>query len=266
MCTLSRKEKKVPVESGWRQHETAAAPGMTGPSSAAAGAPAGAWAGAPSHHGTTAAANLPGPALNTAGPHRHDILNKLDPTVDSGSGGIQITGPGTRTSAEHYGPTPTNAPATAAVPQSAYNQGAAYNYGQQHNSGLTNQVDPRVDSTRHTASGPGRQGYAAAPGMSAPEGAYGPHGSRIANAADPRVDSDVDGRAATHGHHGHHGGYQGGGYQEGGYQGGGFQGGAAAYPGPAPNTAGPHRSDLLNKLDPSVDSKPAGTNTRMREY
>ncbi|KAK0657997.1 hypothetical protein B0T16DRAFT_489025 [Cercophora newfieldiana] len=31
---------------------------------------------------------------------------------------------------------------------------------------------------------------------SAPEGTFGPHTSRLANAADPRVDSDRDGRAA----------------------------------------------------------------------
>lgn len=28
-----------------------------------------------------------------------------------------------------------------------------------------------------------------------PEGTHGPHSSRAANAADPRIDSDVDGRA-----------------------------------------------------------------------
>lgn len=30
---------------------------------------------------------------------------------------------------------------------------------------------------------------------------------------------------------------------------------SAPLPGPAPNTAGPHSSDLLNKLDPRVDSQ-----------
>jgi hypothetical protein len=32
-------------------------------------------------------------------------------------------------------------------------------------------------------------------------------------------------------------------------------------PGPAPNTAGPHKSDLLNKLDPRVDSNQDGSKT-----
>ena len=81
-----------------------------------------------------------------------------------------------------------------------------------------------------------------------PEGAYGPHKSRIANALDPRVDSDLDHSGArTHGHAapvpvGHHSAPH-------------HAPVGAALPGPAPNTAGPHRSDLMNKLDPSVDSK-----------
>jgi len=33
-------------------------------------------------------------------------------------------------------------------------------------------------------------------------------------------------------------------------------GAASSGPGPAPNTAGPHKSDLLNKLDPRVESRP----------
>jgi len=60
----------------------------------------------------------------------------------------------------------------------------------------------------------------------APAGTHGPHGSRVANAADPRVDSDRDGRGAL----------------------------GSSGPGPASNTAGPHKSDMLNKLDPRVDS------------
>jgi hypothetical protein len=36
-------------------------------------------------------------------------------------------------------------------------------------------------------------------------------------------------------------------------------GGAKNLPGPAPNTAGPHHQDLLNKLDPTVDAMHGGT-------
>jgi len=70
-----------------------------------------------------------------------------------------------------------------------------------------------------------------------PEGTYGSHSSRMGNAMDPRVDSDADRYRSSHGHTG------------------GQYGAGANLPGPAPNTAGPHKSDLLNKLDPRVDSK-----------
>ncbi len=66
----------------------------------------------------------------------------------------------------------------------------------------------------------------------APAGTYGPHSSKVANAADPRIDSDRDGRAAV-----------------------------GNAPGPAPNTAGPHRNDVLNKVDPRVDSDLDGSKT-----
>jgi hypothetical protein len=54
----------------------------------------------------------------------------------------------------------------------------------------------------------------------------------MANAADPRIDSDRDGRGAI-----------------------------GTGPGPARNTAGPHSSDLANKLDPRVDSDLDGSKT-----
>ncbi|KAF4992297.1 hypothetical protein FGRMN_7264 [Fusarium graminum] len=124
-----------------------------------------------------------------------------------------------------------------------------------------------------------------------PEGSAGPHSSRAANAADPRVDSDLDssrrhgaggigntydqtttgtsglsshgagahgpsgthssGLSGTHsstGAHGTHGaGVGGAGYGSG--------------PGPAEKTAGPHKSDMANKLDPRVDSDLDGSKT-----
>ncbi|KAK1771127.1 hypothetical protein QBC33DRAFT_232391 [Phialemonium atrogriseum] len=144
------------------------------------------------------------------------------------------------------------------------------------------------------------------------EGEYGPHSTRLGNAADPRVDSDLDSSRTTGRHAGAAGagglGTSGGGigshagsgagyggvgtgaapasYGAAGYGGagagsgatgiGGTQGastgtygqqgtrfesdrdGRTAYaggaPGPAPGTAGPHKSDLLNKADPRVDS------------
>ncbi|TPX16933.1 uncharacterized protein E0L32_003495 [Thyridium curvatum] len=183
-----------------------------------------------------------------------------------------------------------------------------------HSSRMANAADPRVDSDRDHRAAPGGTfggqtgGYTTggnthsmgttAPhahtgvgttgmtgthgagttttGYNDPEGVHGPHSSRMANAADPRVDSDRDHRAApgstvggqtgayttggnTHstgttgmtGTHAHTGagttGMTGGAYSTG--------------PGPAPNTAGPHKSDMLNKMDPRVDSNLDGSKT-----
>ncbi|KAK1753183.1 hypothetical protein QBC47DRAFT_387963 [Echria macrotheca] len=218
-----------------------------------------------------------GPAPTTAGHHSHDILNKLDPRVDS---------------TQDRRPMPQNAPAGTYGP---------------HTSRLANILDPRVDS-----SNPAHQPQ---PGMvpgnnNIPEGTYGLHRSRVGNAMDPRVDSDMDrtghqpgaygatggtgyqtaasdygagptGMTSTNPGHGYrtqetmpggmgtttggtnhtHNGRGGVGMMSGGATGAAGMGphnnamGMNSGPGPAPNTAGPHRSDLLNKLDPRVDSK-----------
>jgi len=113
-------------------------------------------------------------------------------------------------------------------------------------------------------------------GYDAPEGTYGQHNSRLANAADPRIDSDRDHRGAP-GHTGTtglggttgHGGTTGFGGTTGlggttGHRGTtGIGGTSTGYsgPGPAPNTAGPHGSDMLNKADPRVDSDLDGSKT-----
>lgn len=190
-----------------------------------------------------AAANLPGPAPTTAGPHRHDILNKLDPSVDSKGTGQTVPGGVARP------PQP-----VAGLP------GPASTTGGPHKSNLMNKLDPNVDS--RTGAVQPMHGAAPRPTHAShhhqhavgtapvrgdvPEGTYGPHQSRIANALDPRVDSDRDDRTGggAYGHTAAAGGRHHGGAT-----------GAAALPGPAPTTAGPHRSDLMNKLDPTVDSR-----------
>jgi hypothetical protein len=76
----------------------------------------------------------------------------------------------------------------------------------------------------------------------------GPHNSKLANKVDPRVDSDLDGRGNRHGH------------TTGGLLG---ASGSHATPGSgtAQNTAGPHNSDLMNKIDPRVDADLDGSKT-----
>jgi hypothetical protein len=200
-----------------------------------------------------------GPAPTTAGHHKHDVLNKLDPRVDS----TQDRRP---------------MPAAQNVPEGTYGP---------HRSRIANALDPRVDSDMDgsghrnnmnaaSMNGPAMHGGRTAGPMgtgatqNVSEGTYGPHTSRVANAMDPRVDSDRDNRAAGAANPGYM--YSSGGGGAGAMGGGGYgqsttaaglhnrpmgtnAAAAMSGPGPAPNTAGPHRSDLLNKLDPRVDSK-----------
>jgi len=99
-----------------------------------------------------------------------------------------------------------------------------------------------------------------------PEGTHGPHSSRTANAADPRIDSDRDHRENLGKHDGSYTtggdnygygdstthGMTGTGDTLGSSKGTGF--GSTAATGPAPKTAGMHSSDMMNKADPRIDS------------
>ncbi|KHO01503.1 uncharacterized protein MAM_00504 [Metarhizium album ARSEF 1941] len=126
------------------------------------------------HGQTSIGGDLPGPAPHTAGPHRHDILNKLDPTVDSRSGGAQILGPGVDTSTRAY--------------EASYGPGVTSNAGPG--------VNPAVTSSMTTYSAPPPGASATAPMENVSAGARGPHSSRLANAIDPRVDSNTGSDAA----------------------------------------------------------------------
>jgi hypothetical protein len=204
-------------------------------------------------------------AEGTYGPHSSRVANAADPLVDSDrdrtvgpdshTGQVGATGlagaQGTHnTHGTHHGAGVTG---TSGVPEGTYGP---------HSSRIANALDPRVDSDRdhrgHPAAGTttglggataagthDTTGFGLTGNSGAPEGTYGPHSSRVVNAADPRVDSDRDHRGADYGTH----------------TGVGAVGGLNDKPGPAPNTAGPHKSDLLNKLDPRVDSDLDGSKT-----
>ncbi|KAH6847707.1 hypothetical protein B0I37DRAFT_391512 [Chaetomium sp. MPI-CAGE-AT-0009] len=203
----------------------------------------------PNHPTTTTTAAAPqsgvtygqspasGPAPTTAGHHKHDILNKLDPRVDS---------------THDRQPMPTNNTNTTKIPEGTYGP---------HRSRAANALDPRVDSdldSMRASAAAGTGGGPAPQGSHVAEGTYGPHHSRVANAADPRVDSDRDrhrgfGATAAGGYGSGAGGGMMGGGQAAAPAAGQYQGGGAGVS--APHTAGPHKSGLLNKLDPRVDSK-----------
>lgn len=182
-----------------------------------------------------------GQQSTNAGPHSSNLANKLDPRVDSDRDGSR-----------NYG-------AAQSGPGGAYNAQSTDAYGQQstntgpHSSNLANKMDPRVDSDRD-----GSRNYGAA--QSGPGGAYnsqstdaygqqstnaGPHSSNVANKLDPRVDSDRDGSRKY------------GAAQTG--PGGNYNAQSTDAYGNQSSNHGPHSSNLLNKLDPRVDSDMDGS-------
>jgi hypothetical protein len=214
------------------------------------------------HTGVGSTGYSTGTAEGTHGPHSSRVANAMDPRVDSDRDNSRTVGTGRTAGHGEFGSTGYGAGSTG------YGTGSAEGTHGPHSSRIANAMDPRVDSDRDnsrtvgTGTGAGyggathHTGTAAGIGSGigssthhttgmtgthgAPEGTYGPHSSRMANAADPRVDSDRDGRGA----HGTHG-----------------VSGIGSGPGPAHNTAGPHKSDMANKLDPRVDSDLDGSKT-----
>jgi hypothetical protein len=161
--------------------------------------------------GSTGYGTGTGTAEGTHGPHSSRLANAADPRVDSDRDNSRTVGTGTGTGTTGFG----SGTAGGLGSTGGYGSGSTGGYGSgtagEYGSGTTGEY------------GSGTTGITGTHG--APAGTHGPHGSRIANVADPRVDSDRDGRGAI-----------------------------GTGPGPASNTAGPHRSDVVNKLDPRVDS------------
>ncbi|KAF3032448.1 hypothetical protein E8E12_000405 [Didymella heteroderae] len=218
------------------------------------------------------------------GPHDSKLANKLDPRVDSdrygsagntaGAGGVGSGQYGSSTTGAHTG-----SGLTGGAPHTGSHTGSHIGSDPTgpHNTHLANQADPRVDSDRYGAAGntTGAGGYGAGQygstgthsgsgltghnttgsGLTGTHGSSGysdpsgPHDSRLGNKADPRVDSDR---------------YGGQGNTYGTTQSSGLTG--TNHPGHVGNdnankTAGPHGSNLLNKLDPRVDSDLDGSKT-----
>jgi len=171
----------------------------------------------------------------TVGPHSTKIANAADPRVDSDAD--HRANPTSSTGG--YG---TSATGTT---------GVSTNHGP-HDSNLANKLDPRIDSDRDHRANPTSGTHAGNSGLTGNTGTQhtgglsnstnaGPHDSNLANKLDPRVDSDLDGRGNRHG-----------------APTGGILGASGSHAtrgsGTAQNTDGPHNSDLLNKVDPRVDS------------
>jgi len=225
------------------------------------------------HTTTGATTHNNGVPEGTAGPHSSRVANAADPRIDSDLDSTRRTGAvGTGVGTGNSGYTGTGTGVTGT-------SGSTTTAGP-HSSHLANKVDPRVDSdldgSRNLGAASGNTGASAYSGNTANSGYTGthagthtgtgvtgttgthggisnstnagPHDSNLANKVDPRVDSDLDGKGNRHGIHAH-----------------GLTGvsGSHATPGSgtAQNTAGPHNSDLANKLDPRVDADLDGSKT-----
>lgn len=240
-----------------------------------------------------------------SGPHDSKLANKLDPRVDSDQPGNFGNSGGARTGNTGIGHS-TGHSTTGHTSGGGLTSGTTGAYGSDpsgpHDSRFANSADPRVDHDRDGSrtvgnTGAGYSGTHTGAGLSGGShtgaglsggshtgaglsggshtGTYGsdpsgPHNSRLANSADPRVDHDRDGSRTTgntgagltggHSTHGTHGttGGLGGHSNTTGYSG---TTAGGNLPGPADKTAGPHKSDVLNKLDPRVDSDVDGSKT-----
>jgi hypothetical protein len=112
-----------------------------------------------------------------------------------------------------------------------------------HSTRAANAADPRVDSDRDGSHRVGAGNSATAP----------PHSSNLANELDPRVNTGNTGKPGGYTHSDNYT-----------HASGGVAGGLmdkTRMTGPAPNTAGPHTSDTANKLDPRIDSDRDGSTT-----
>jgi hypothetical protein len=232
--------------------------------------------------------NNPYESQNTPGPHNSRIANVLDPRVNESNTMQEPSGPGHTAAVGHGTGRHANETGYRAEPgygaEAGHGVGNVYQEGHGmhrqenvnlpgggngahrqenvhdngglsrkpvHSSGLANQLDPRVDSRLqegdYTTNRPTEGHVAYGHENAAPRH----HGGNFADAAPGRGqfgDASYEGRMRGGAHDQsttvHHG--------------------PEILPGPASKTAGPHKSNLLNKLDPRVDSKAAVT--QQREY
>lgn len=219
------------------------------------------------------------------GPHKSNILNKLDPRVDSDHDGSRTAGAGPGVGSTGY----TGAGVTQTQPYSgttsAYHPTSTESTSSAagpHKSGILNKLDPRVDSDRDgsrtadRAPGTSSTQYMGAVGgtshaqpfsgttsghnptsTESTSAATGPHKSNILNKLDPRVDSDGDGSRGV-------GTVPGTQHRDGSHStphGGSTTGYHPTSTESTSSAPGPHKSGILNKLDPRVDSDRDGSRT-----
>lgn len=197
-------------------------------------------------------------ASGTAGPHKSDMANRLDPRVDSdGDGRAGVEGSRRHDNTGTYDNDSHNTSGRTPGP---------------HNSSVANKLDPRVDdktgatSSRYAS---GSTGYDQSI-YDTGSGTTGPHNSNLANRLDPRVDSDTGATSSKYGttSSNYDSTYSGYGSSSTGYGGNTSNYGSNTYGSnttgntaynSSSTTPGPHSSSLANKLDPRVDNTTGAT-------
>lgn len=243
-------------------------------------------------YNTTSTGGYDNPRSTNEGPHGSNMMNKMDPRVDSDRDNrndptSRVGGYGTQ---EGYGaqganPNPSSGGmghntygttggigSTGGYDNTGYNSGST-NLGP-HNSNMMNKMDPRVDSDGDDRNNPtsrvggygANDNYGAGPaGVSGTTGHHGGHNAGVVGGDNYGRDNTFHDSTTTGGY----GATSGAGYNSGATHGSHAHGhnthpNDSSYTpgsGNAEKTAGPHNSNLLNKLDPRVDSDADGSKT-----
>ncbi|KAL2075504.1 hypothetical protein VTL71DRAFT_447 [Oculimacula yallundae] len=202
----------------------------------------------------------------TSGPHNTYAANMLDPSVNTRGSGYEdahqhtASGGGAEEADAHHGGRPTESAAalgrntghqygTNAGIGAASSTGPAPHTAGPHQKDLANVVDPRVNP--NNAAGVGAQ---AQTGSHTNTDASGHHYGRDAAIGAGGV--GAAGLVAGQHHHNQTGSGIGQSNTSNIHQ---SSTGASGMSGPAPHTAGPHNSDLLNKADPRVEANPTAS-------
>jgi len=209
---------------------------------------------------------------NTSSPHSSNLANKADPRVDShldGSRAAGNAGYGSGAGATQHSGNEGSLGRDAAL-------GTATGAAAEGLASGASGYGPESWEHDHDRHGHQFAGDPCAHGETPAHGPHfvqGPHTTDTANLLDPHVAGGIGGAESATGRHGHHGhghkedaalaagttsaglgAYEGDRDHRGNTTGASTGTGLDPSNGPAPNTAGPHKSDMLNKLDPRVDS------------
>lgn len=218
-------------------HNTSA----TGPGVIGGGAVAG-------DHGRT------GHATRNDGPHDSNLANKADPRVDSDRDHSRNLGAiphGTATTGVHGSATESSSFGNTGIPSShGANPHGSVSIGYNGSTaGTPSFGNTGIASTHGSSHVGGTTDVAGTHGTYGTHNTHGTTGTGLAGSHGTHTTGTHTGTTSTTGTHGTHGTHDT------------LASHTGSGPGPAPKTAGPHKSDMLNKMDPRVDSNLDGSKT-----